>query len=168
MTPPYVASFLLLSALSFAACKRGEAASGAAAERPAAAAAVQAAAVPAAPAAPRVAPQPTVDPRWPQWLPRVSAVTVRMASRDFLEGYSGRGPLLVLVESRRACEAAGYTLSQTDMRRTRWENRFIFTATRGEELVRVELMGQPARPDFTTFAASTGDFARTLMRRRAR
>jgi len=151
-----------------ASCKRGDAAAAGTAAQPGAAPTVQAAAAPTAPVAPRAAPPPAVDPRWPQWLPRVSAVTVRSATRDFLEGYTERSPLVVLVESRRACETAGYTLSQTDLRRTRWENRFIFTATRGEEFVRFELVGQPARPNFSTFTASSGEFARTLMRRRTR
>ena len=170
MKTPRAASLAL--ALSFgllAACKRGDGASKPGAGGSAAAPTSLAAAVPsAAAAAPPVAPRPALDPRWPRWLPPVSAVTVRMTSRDSLEGYADRPAMLVLVESRRACEVAGYTVSQTDLRRTRWENRFIFTATRGEELVRIELMGQPSRPNFSTFTATTGDFARTLMRRRAR
>jgi len=127
---PSCALALTLTLLS--ACKRGDGSSTAGAAKPGVAPTVQAAAAPVAAPAPRPAPRPALDPRWPQWLPPVAGVTVRIASRDFLEGYAGRPDLMVLVDSRRACEAAGFTVSQTTMRRTQWENRFIFTATRGE------------------------------------
>ena len=91
-----------------------------------------------------------------------------MTSADFIEGGADRRVLELLIDSRRACEQAGYTLSTTNITRTAWDQKFVFTCTRAEELLRVELMGQPARPNYTTFNVSNGEFARTLMRQRRR
>jgi len=165
---PFLASRVLTLLLLLVACKRSEGAStaDAATSTPpngAASPALVAAAPQAVPARPA---GPAVDPRWPQWMPPIAGITVRMAMREALEGYADRPSLLLLIDSRRACETAGYTLSATTTQRTQWDSKFIFTATRGAELIRVELTGQSARPNFTSFNATTGAFAQTMMRRR--
>lgn len=167
MKHPPIASYAL-ALLFVGACNRAEsAAAPAASATPVVAPPARLAAVPAA-VRPTPAPAPVMDPRWPQWLPPIEGIAVRMASRDFLEGSAVRMALMVLVASRRSCETAGYTLSQTDIRRTRWDTRYIFTATRAETFVRIELTEQTGRPTFTSFNASTGAFARAMMGRRAR
>jgi hypothetical protein len=168
---PTIVSYVLATTLVLAAgCKRAESSANPPAAPPGTAPAVQPA-MPAAAAA-RVAPAaptgPAVDPRWPRWMPPIPGVRVRMASADFVEGGADRGSLELLIESRRACEQAGFTVSQTNIQRTRWDQKFVFTCTRAEELLRVELTGQPARPNYTSFNASNGEFARTMMRRRTR
>lgn len=155
----------VLAALVFAAgCKRAESSTHPAAAAPVAQPAMPAAVVPAA--APAVPAAPAVDPRWPRWMPPIPGIRVRMASRDFVEGGAERASLELLITSRRACEQAGFTVSQTNIQRTRWDQKLVFTCTREAELIRVELTGQPARPSYTSFNASNGDFARTMMRRR--
>jgi hypothetical protein len=162
--PPRIASYALISALALlSACKRGVAPAVAAEGGPAAPSA-PVAATPPAPSGTPAAAMPSVDPRWPSWLPPVAGVTVRMADRELLEAYADRPDLAVLIDTRRALEAAGYTVSQTNMRRSPYENRFVFTATRAEAFVYVRLTGNPRRPGFTTFSSAQGRLARTLQR----
>ena len=168
-----IVSYVLATTLVLAAgCKRAESSANPAATAtttpalPGAQPAMPAAVVPAVAVAAPAAP--AVDPRWPRWMPPVPTVRVRMTSSDFLEGGADRGVLELLIDSRRACEQAGYTLSQTNITRTAWDQKFVFTCTRAAELIRVELTGQPARPNYTAFNASNGEFARTMMRQRRR
>lgn len=164
MTHLRIASYGLAGALALvSACKRG-AAPAVAAEAGSAAPSAQGAAPPTAVPGTPVAAAPTVDPRWPSWLPPVAGVRVRMADRELLEAYAERPDLAVLIDTRRALEAAGYTVSQTNMRRSPYENRFVFTATRAEAFVYVKLTGNPRRPGFTTFSSAQGRLARTLQR----
>lgn len=157
---------LVVSALALgAACKPAErsppaSAAPTAPTAPAAQPARPAAVVPAA-----VVAAPAVDPRWPGWMPPIPGIRVRMSARDFVEGGAERASLELLITSRQACERAGYTVSQTNIQRTRWDQKLVFTCTRANELIRVELTGQPARPNYTAFNACNGDFARTMMRR---
>lgn len=165
MKPSTVIASLVVSALTLSAgCKPAESSPAPAASpaptAPAAQPARPAAVVPAA-----AVEAPAVDPRWPRWMPPIPGVRVRMGSRDFVEGGADRASLELLVASRQACERAGYAVSQTEIRRTRWDQKLIFTCTRADELIRVELTGQPARPNYTSFNACNGDFARTMMRR---
>ena len=168
-----IVSFVLATTLVVAAgCKRAESSANPATTatatttapgvQPAMPAAVVPAAAVAAPAGP------ALDPRWPRWMPPVPGVRVRMTSADFVEGGADRSSLMLLIDSRRACEQAGYSLSQTNIQRTAWDQKFVFTCTRAAELLRVELVGQPARPNYTGFSACNGEFARTMMRRRNR
>ncbi|MDO9021208.1 MAG: hypothetical protein Q8S73_02895 [Deltaproteobacteria bacterium] len=171
MNQPTIVSYVLATTLVLAAgCKRAESSANPPAATNGAAPTVQPA-MPV-PVAARVAPAapagPAVDPRWPRWMPPISGVRVRMASADFVEGGADSGSLELLIQSRRACEQAGFTVSQTNIQRTRWDQKFVFTCTRAQELLRVELTGQPARPNYTSFNACQGDFARAMMRRRTR
>jgi len=166
-----IVSYVLATTLVLAAgCKRAESSANptatATATPPGAQPAMPAAVVPAAAVAAPAAP--AVDPRWPRWMPPIPTVRVRSTSADFIEGGADRGVLELLIDSRRACEQAGYTLSQTNITRTAWDQKFVFTCTRAEELIRVELTGQPARPNYTTFTSCNGEFARTMMRQRRR
>ena len=152
-----IVSYVLATTLVLAAgCKRAESSANPAATAaatpalPGAQPAMPAAVVPAVAVAAPAAPP--VGPRGPR----------------SLEGGAARGVLELLIDSRRACEQAGYTLSQTNITRTAWDQKFVFTCTRAAELIRVELTGQPTRPNYTAFNASNGEFARTMMRQRRR
>lgn len=73
--------------------------------------------------------------------------------------------LVTLVAARQAFEQQGFSLSQTNIRRQPWEERFVFTATRGAEFSRVELVEATARPGSVELSATNGNLARTMMRR---
>ncbi len=169
MNKPTTISYALVATLALAGgCKRAESSANPTATATATPPAVQPA-MPSAAAAPAAAPAaPAVDPRWPRWIPAIPGVRLRPTSPDFIEGGAERNVLELLIDSRRACEQGGYTLSPTSIARTAWDQKFVFTCTRAEEFIRVELTGQPARPNYTSFNASNGEFARTMMRQRRR
>ncbi len=167
MNQPTIISYVLAALVLAVGCKRAESSTNPAATATATPPAVQPAmpVVAAAPAAPAA---PAVDPRWPRWIPAIPGIRLRPQSPDFIEGGAERNVLELLIDSRRACEQGGYTLSPTSITRTAWDQKFVFTCTRAEEFIRVELMGQPARPNYTGFTACNGEFARTMMRQRRR
>ncbi|MBL8683075.1 MAG: hypothetical protein JNK05_28165 [Myxococcales bacterium] len=153
---------------ALAGCKRGDRTRDPAQQAPIAAAPI--AMQRPTPVAPVVAPTPVaeptaVDPLWPRWLPPLQGVTRRMATASVFGGSIYANSLQVLVSTRQTFERQGYSLSQTTIRRQPWEESFVFTATRGDELVRVQLVSQPSRPLVTEVRATTGAVARTLMRR---
>ena len=159
---PLLVTLCCLALLSVNACKRKPTP-----RTPAIAAAMpsqpvvgMAPALAAAPAA-----QPARDPLWPQWLPVIDSVQRRMGGRDLFEGHATTGGLVTLINARRSFELQGYTLSQTTVRRQSWEQRFIFSATRGGEFTRVEVVGFPSRPNFSTVTATSGALARTMASR---
>jgi hypothetical protein len=112
------------------------------------------------------APAPAVDPLWPQWLPALDGVRRRESFREVFGGDSAQGGVETLINVRRSLERAGYTLTQTSVRRQPWEQRFIFAATRGEEFNRVEVVWQPARPTRSDVQVTNGALGRTMMARR--
>ncbi len=114
--------------------------------------------------APAAAPTAAVDPLWPQWLPTIAGVQRRMAMRDAFEGSSANPGLVTLINARQALERQGFSLSQTSTRSEYGTQKFVFSATRGAEFSRVEIVGH--RPNYSTVQVQTGDFARTMMARR--
>lgn len=88
-----------------------------------------------------------------------------MSGSDIFEGIGSSGALVTLISARQAFERQGYTLSQTAIRRQSYEQRFVFSATRGAEFTRVEIVGYPSRPNFASVAATTGALARTMASR---
>lgn len=117
--------------------------------------------------APIAAPPPPVerDPLWPAWLPVIPGVRRRMGTGSFFEGNAEMNVLVLLVRARQTLEAQGYTLSQTDVQRQPWEDRFTFTASRGDEFLLLKVIGSTSRPMFATIGATSGALARSLMRR---
>jgi hypothetical protein len=153
--------FCSLATLSAQGCKRGARRE----PQPVAAETIAAPTATAALPAPTAAPQaPAADPLWPRWLPTIAGVQRRMAMRDAFEGNSTNSGLVTLINARQALERQGFALSQTSTRSEYGTQKFVFTATRGAEFSRVEIVGH--RPDYSMVLVQTGAFARTMMARR--